>query len=88
MSTPRLRQKNIVEEIIGFTETIISQRNLLFSNQDKICKQFDRYEHEIHDISNRFWKSQRIFNKLKVLSINFGMRRIKNLLSPIYLRYK
>ena len=88
LSTPRLRQKNIVEEIIGFTETIISQRNLLFSNQDKICKQFDRYEHEIHDISNRFWKSQRIFNKLKVLSINFGMRRIKNLLSPIYLRYK
>jgi hypothetical protein len=81
LSEPRLRQKIIVDEIIEFAESIVTRRNLVIPNQEKINNQFSKYRFEIEKISNKFWNMHRKINKLKNIKL---INKIFNLKKKFY----
>lgn len=85
LSEPRLRSKNIVDEIVAFAELIVSQR-IVTANQERIERKFARYNSEIQKISESFWRRKRMNKKLKLVAAMLGAKRVKQLLLPILRR--
>ena len=66
LSEPRLRSHNFVNELISFTEDILSINGRVNrSNQNKINKLIEKYYSEIRNIESVYWRRRRLKTSLK-----------------------
>lgn len=77
LSEPRLRRAVIVDEIIQFAETVVSCRNIIRSNQDKVDRIIDKYEQEIERVARKFWMRRRVISSLKAVAVRMGARHVR-----------
>ena len=80
LAEPRLRREVIVDEIIDFSQSVITKRNILGSSQAKVEKVFGRYENDLLDIARRYWLRRRIKLGVKAVAVKLGARFVKRLL--------
>ncbi len=78
LDEPRLRQKNIVNEIITFAEDHISKKNHKVRNQEKIDQAFAYYRSEIHRITKLYWMRKRLVQNIKYIAVTLGARRVRD----------
>lgn len=83
LSEPRLRQKNIVNEIIEYAKSQVSKKNLVVRNQDAVNQLFNKYQSEINEIEATFWKRKYFEQKIKSTAVYFGARRVRDLINPL-----
>lgn len=83
LSEPRLRQKNIVNEIIEVAKNHVTKKNLVVRNQTVIDQLFNRYRSEINEIAALFWKRKYFEHKIKSIAVYFGARCVRNLIRPL-----
>lgn len=78
LDEPRLRIKTIVDEIITFAEEIVTQRQIISTNQEQVERLFSRYEQETGSCSKRYWRKHRVVSEIKSVAVKLGARWIKN----------
>lgn len=82
LAEPRLRRDVIVDEIISFTESVVTMRNFIVNDQEIIEKKFNKYYSEIDKITNRFWRQRdingKIIQTLHSTAVMFGAKRVKD----------
>lgn len=83
LSEPRLRQKNIVNEIVELAINHVNKKNLVVRNQAVIDQLFNRHRSEINEIAASFWKRKYFEQKIKSIAVNLGARRVRDLISPL-----
>jgi len=79
LSEPRLRRTNIVNEIIDFAENYLSTcQRAVVADQGRTKFAFDRYNSEIKQIENSYWRRQRLTSKARSVASKLGARRIRD----------
>lgn len=81
LSEPRLRRKNIVNEIINVAEDHLSnhQRGIAV-DQGHVKSTIDRYKSEIKKIENSYFRRRRFLLKVREVVFNLGGRKIYDLI--------
>ena len=81
LSEPRLRRENIVNEIIDFAGNYLSsnQRGVAV-DQGRTKSAFHRYNSEIREIENLYWRRQRMISTARSVASKLGARRIRDLI--------
>jgi hypothetical protein len=80
LSEPRLRRKNIVNELISFAENHVSRKNIVVSNQERVDRVFARYNSVEEIVSRRYWSQQRVIQNVKLVAMHFGAIRVRDLI--------
>lgn len=83
LSEPRLRQGNIVNEFIQFSESIIGQRYIPFERPHVARALFSRYRTEVEKVSYLYWKRKRFAKKLKASVEFLGVYRFSGFLQAL-----
>lgn len=84
LSESRLRRDFIVNEIVSFTESVVSDRNLHVQNQEFINSRIDKYYSEIGNIEKKFWNpvydTKQLMQMFRKTAVMFGAKRLKDFL--------
>lgn len=80
LSEPRLRRANIVNEIIRFAEDFLSSHQYASSAvQGRTRSCFDRYNSEIREIEEAYWRRKRIASAARSFAFKLGVKRVFDL---------
>jgi hypothetical protein len=88
LSEPRLRRKNIVNEIIDFAEKIVTDRKITTSSQLEIERKLSRFYREIPKVSERFWHLHRLELKIYKVFVAIGAEKPMHFLIDLLRRSK
>lgn len=83
LSEDRLRRDTIVEEILSYAESVVSNRNIVRSNQELIDSKFKTYNSEKRQLEQRHWFKRRFTHKLHTKAVKYGARHLKQLFKKI-----
>lgn len=75
LSEPRIRRRNIVNELLEVTENTINRKQSLVVNQIKTDLLFKKYYSEIHDLSAAYWKRRKFRKELSILASKIGISK-------------
>ena len=79
LSEPRLRSHNFVNELINFAlNTSSSKQSVSRNNQYIINNLFNKYNSEIQQIENNYWRRRRLKTGIRTMIYRIGGKQIFN----------